>query len=302
MTRERPCLLVVDDQPTNIRVLYEIFGADHEVLMATGGAQAVELCRRAAPDLVLLDVAMPDLDGYEVCRRLKADPLTREIPVIFVTGSDTAEDETRGLEAGAVDFISKPVNPAVVRARVRTHLTLKSQADQLRNLAFVDGLTGLANRRRFEAALASEYRICARAGETLALVMLDVDCFKQFNDCYGHQAGDDCLRRVAQALLARMRRPRDLVARYGGEEFVCLIPAIEADAVPDFAEELRAAVAAERIPHLASTCAAVVTVSAGHATDRPATGSGPQDLLKRADQALYAAKRAGRDRVVAAPA
>jgi diguanylate cyclase (GGDEF)-like protein len=292
----RPRLLVVDDQAVNIRVMYEIFGSDHEVLMAAGGVEALEICRAQVPDLVLLDVSMPDLDGFEVCRRLKADPALQDIPVIFVTAANTPEEESRGFAVGAVDFIAKPVNPVVVRARVRTHLTLKSQSDLLRNLAYVDGLTGIANRRRFENALAGEWRICARSGEGLAVGIIDVDHFKLFNDRYGHQAGDDALRRVAVAIRDALRRPRDLVARYGGEEFACIVPDIEPDLALPLFENLRERVADLRIPHELSPTLPFVTISVGFQFASSVSASKPHDLIEAADGWLYKAKQQGRNR------
>lgn len=291
-------LLVVDDQPLNIRVMYEIFGADHEILMATSGAEALEICRRQAPDLVLLDVSMPDLDGLEVCRQLKADPLLQDVPVIFVTAGNTPEEESRGFAAGAVDFITKPVNPAVVRARVRTHLTLKYQSDLLRNLAYVDGLTGIANRRRFEETLTREWRTCHRVREGLAVGMIDVDHFKLFNDRYGHPAGDECLRRVAQALQTTLQRPRDLLARYGGEEFACIIPASEANAVTGLFEHLRESIVALRIPHESSPTLPFVSISLGFHHAVPNADTAPGDWIATADEWLYEAKLQGRNRVV----
>lgn len=291
-------LLVVDDQPINIRVMYEIFGADHEVLMATSGMEALAICHRQAPDLVLLDVSMPELDGLEVCRQLKADPLLQDVPVIFVTAGNTPEEESRGFAAGAVDFITKPVNPTVVRARVRTHLTLKYQSDLLRNLAYVDGLTGIANRRRFEETLTREWRVCSRAREGLTVGMIDVDHFKLFNDHYGHPAGDDCLRRVAHALQTTLRRPRDLVARYGGEEFACIIPASEADAVTALFEHLRESIVALRIPHESSPTLPFVSISLGFQHAVPNAETAPGDWIAAADEWLYEAKLQGRNRVV----
>lgn len=297
-TPARPRLLVVDDQPLNIHVMYEIFGADHDVLMATSGMEALQICSRQAPDLVLLDVSMPGIDGLEVCRRLKADPALQDIPVIFVTAGNSVEEESRGFAAGAVDFITKPVNPVVVRARVRTHLTLKSQSDMLRNLAFVDGLTGIPNRRRFDEVLAREWRICSRAGEALAVAVIDVDHFKLFNDRYGHPAGDDCLRLIASALQGGLRRPRDLVARIGGEEFGCIVPNIEAGHVVPFFEELRETVSNLRIPHESSPTFPFVTISIGLKCAVPEAATSPSDFVAAADAALYEAKQRGRNRSV----
>ena len=215
----RPRLLIVDDQPVNIQALHRVFAADCQVLMATDGARAPQLCRDRQPDLVLLDVQMPGMDGHELCAEMKADPLLRSIAVIFVTAQDQPEDETRALDAGAADFITKPFNATVVRARVRTQLTLKAQADLLRELAFVDGLTGVHNRRHFDERFMAEARRAQRTRAPLAVVLADVDHFKRYNDALGHLAGDDCLRRVAAALRACLRRPSDLLARYGAEEF-----------------------------------------------------------------------------------
>ena len=166
---ERPKLLIVDDQPVNIQALYQVFSASCDVFMATSGQQALDVCRQKSPDLILLDVVMPDMDGIEVCRKLKSEPETRDVPVIFVTSQDSPEEETLGLEVGAVDFITKPVNPAVVKARVKTHLMLKIQADALRELASVDGLTGIANRRRFDERIEAEWRACRRTEQPLSV-------------------------------------------------------------------------------------------------------------------------------------
>jgi len=295
-----PRLLVVDDQPINIQALYRSFAADHQVFMATTGQQALQVAAQQRPDLILLDLELPDMDGLAVCQALKRQELTRDTPVIFVTAHGNAEVETRGLEAGAVDFIHKPINPAVVRARVRTHLTLKQQSDQLRRLAFIDGLTGLHNRRALDERLARELRHAARTVQPLALALIDVDFFKPYNDHYGHQAGDDALRAVAQALAQAMLRPVDLAARYGGEEFVCLLPETGAPGALAVAERLRAAVQALALPHAHSGAAAVLTVSIGLAVwpaqlGRPVPAA--EALIQAADAALYEAKHGGRNRV-----
>jgi diguanylate cyclase (GGDEF)-like protein len=298
----RPRLLVVDDQPINIRALYEVFAADHQILMATGGDQAIALCLSQQPDLVLLDVMMPGLDGFEVCRRLKADPATRGIPVIFVTAQTDVVAETIGLDAGAVDFIAKPINPQIVRARVRTHLTLKAQADLLRQWAYIDGLTGVHNRRHFDERLACEWARVARNATPLSVLMIDVDRFKHYNDRNGHQAGDDCLRRVAATLRDGLRRPADLLARYGGEEFACLLPETDRAGALTVARALEQAVRDAGLVHPDSDVARVVTVSVGAATGGPPPRSGSaRALMTAADEQLYAAKQSGRGRVCAGP-
>lgn len=291
-----PRLLVVDDEPTNIQALYQTFRDDHQVLMATDGAQALAVAREKLPDLVLLDVVMPGMSGHEVLTQLKSDEGTRDIPVIFVTAYNDTSSETQGLALGAVDFISKPINPPVVRARVHTHLTLKAQADFLRSMARIDGLTGIYNRRHFDERLDIEFRRAARSQTPLALALLDVDDFKKYNDHYGHLQGDDVLRNVAATLKATLKRPGDLLARYGGEEFVCILPEVHLAAAAGFAQTLVDAVHALHIEHATSRTAAVVTVSLGMSVYEPGQPGSAALLLAAADAALYRAKHEGRAR------
>jgi diguanylate cyclase (GGDEF)-like protein len=295
----RPRLLVVDDQPINIQVMHQIFGSHCQVFMATSGQQALNFCLSTPPDIVLLDVVMPGMDGFEVCQALKSHPETRDIPVIFVTAHTDAHQETRGLELGAVDFISKPVNPAVVRARVRTQLTLKSQSDLMRRLVFLDGLTGVFNRRYLDQQLPIEVARTVRNQTPLALIMLDVDFFKRFNDCYGHQCGDDCLRTVATSVRESLRRPADLVARYGGEEFVCLLPDTPFDSAMAIAAALERNVRSKHVAHVDSDFQ-IVTVSLGVTASCGESALSVTELLERADQQLYQAKNTGRGRVCGA--
>jgi diguanylate cyclase (GGDEF)-like protein len=290
----KPRLLIVDDQVINIQVMHQIFASSCQVFMATSGEQALALCRDNPPDLVLLDIVMPGMDGFEICKRLQADDSTRNIPVIFVTAHTDAAQETQGLELGAVDFISKPVNPAVVRARVKTHLTLKLQSDLMRKLVFLDGLTGVFNRRYFDQQLAMEMARAVRNQSPLSLILLDVDFFKRYNDCYGHQMGDDCLRQIALTLKEGLRRPADLVARYGGEEFACILPETDFSDAMLIARELELKVRNKNIPHEDSDTAAVVTISLGVAGRRGSTGEDVAALLTLADEQLYLAKHSGR--------
>ena len=296
----RPRLLVVDDQPANVQALYQVFAADHQVFMATSGEQALQVCAARQPDLVLLDVVMPGMDGHEVCRRLKADQALQDIAVIFVTGHSDEAAEEQGLDIGAVDFISKPINPKIVRARARTHLTLKAQADLLREWVFIDALTGLSNRRFFEQRLAAEWARAQRQGTVLSLVMVDVDDFKRYNDHYGHQAGDDCLSRLASVFKDCVRRPTDLVARYGGEEFVCLLPDTGLAGARHVAEQICLHVQRAAIPHAKSRLGKTVSVSLGVATSPAGPPMAPSaDLLREADAQLYLAKSRGRNQVCA---
>jgi diguanylate cyclase (GGDEF)-like protein len=291
----KPKLLVVDDQTINIQVMYQAFSEDCQVFMATSGAQALQICKDNPPDLVLLDVVMSGMDGFEVCTQLKSDALTALIPVIFVTAHSDESMETHGLSLGAVDFIFKPINPSVVRARVKTHLTLKFQSDLLRSLVFRDGLTGAFNRRFFDEQLIEEWARSGRTHSPLSLIMIDVDFFKKYNDRYGHQSGDDCLRAVSQTLQAGLKRTTDRVARYGGEEFVCILPDTSFESAMDIAHQLEQAVRALKLVHAESDAAAVVTVSLGVATRGAINDTTTSDdLLALADAQLYAAKKSGR--------
>ena len=290
-------VLLVDDDTTVIEGLGRMLAEVGRLRFATNGRDALRLARTDAPDLVLLDIELPDLDGLEVCRQMKADPMLAEVPVVFVTSHHDPAEELAGLSLGAVDFIHKPASVPLVLARVRTHLRMKRMADALRRAADTDGLTGIANRRRFDDALAHEWLRAQRSGGALSLLLIDIDHFKAYNDRYGHPAGDRCLRAVAQAMARPPQRPADLLARWGGEEFALLLPDTPAAGAVAVAQQLLQAVDALQLPHAASPVAPRVTVSIGAACG----GASPQALLDGADRALYQAKAAGRHRVVPWP-
>jgi diguanylate cyclase (GGDEF)-like protein len=289
-------ILIVDDAMENIQILHQALQDEHDVLFAMNGAKALHMAQNQLPDVILLDAVMPDMDGYAVCAALRGSAITRDIPIIFVTALKTPEDETRALDAGAADFITKPVNAAVVRARVRTQLTVKRQSDALRELTLTDGLTGVSNRRAFDEKLQGEWRRCARARMPMALILVDIDHFKLFNDHYGHQAGDACLRQVGAAMRRAAKRPQDMVARYGGEEFAILLPQEDVHGAETVARKVLDEIAALGISHARSTGAPQVTVSMGVAALAPADGLEPGALVKTADTLLYRAKAGGRNR------
>ncbi|CAN7384401.1 diguanylate cyclase [Massilia sp. LjRoot122] len=291
-------VLVADDDAVNRDVLGELLKPEYTVLLAKNGAQTLERAARHLPDLILLDVMMPDMDGYEVLRRLRADPLTEHIAVIFISGLDRPEDEANGLKMGASDYITKPFNQTVVMARVALHLQVVRQRRMLERLANIDGLTELANRRRFDEVYELEWQRARRSGRPLSLALLDIDAFKQYNDRYGHPAGDRALRAVARLAAGAMRGPAELAARYGGEELVLLLPETGADEARQLVSQLREAVLGLMIPHEASSVAQVLTASVGGATLEPDSQEEAAALFEAADAELYRAKQAGRNRVV----
>lgn len=306
-------ILLVDDDPSTIRLLSHMLADVGKLRFATSGEDALRLALEVPPDLVLLDAELPGMSGFQVCEALKADPALADIPVIFITSHSEPEFEVSGFELGAADFIAKPVSAPLVVARVKTQLRVKHLADELRRIATIDALTGVANRRVFDQTLLREWRRNRRAAEPIALLMIDVDHFKNFNDRYGHPAGDACLHAVAEALVASSLRPADLVARYGGEEFVVLLPGTPRHGAEHVGLAILDAIQALAIVHEASPTARQLTVSIGAACYdgdsacwAPASADAWPDnelracsavgLVLAADRALYAAKHGGRAR------
>lgn len=297
MRGPRQTILIIDDTPVNIRILSELLVDNYEILFSTSGIDGLQRAQADRPDLILLDIMMPGMDGYEVCRRLKADPATEQIPVIFVTALGQEADEAKGLQIGAIDYITKPISPPIVKARVQNHLKLKRYQDMLSDLALLDGLTGIPNRRRFDEALQLEWHRARRNNSSLSLLMIDIDFFKLYNDHYGHLAGDDCLRSVAHAMEQVMQRGGDLLARYGGEEFACILADTATDGARSVADRIIRSVVELAIPHVASPVAPHVTVSIGFCTIQPDSSHTCDQLVACADRNLYRAKQAGRNRV-----
>ncbi len=295
MTKAR--ILIVDDEISNIEIMNALLEDDYDICFATSGRQAIDTARVAQPDLVLLDVLMPDLDGFEVCRQFKSDAMLADIPVIFTTGLGETEDEMRGLSLGAIDYVTKPIQPAILRARVGNHVELKRLRDQLATMAVTDALTGLSNRRHLERALETEASRLSRSGEWLSVVMLDIDFFKQFNDTYGHPAGDRCIMMVGAALTRAVKRASDVSARYGGEEFACILPGTDPHSAELVAQEILLQVQSLNIPHEMSQVSPFITVSIGVASARCSSTMEVGRWISEADQQLYAAKREGRNRM-----
>lgn len=322
---------MVDDSKVAAAVLASIFKKQGlaNVFTANSAAEALRILGADQPealesqeeyDLIMLDIVMPDMDGIQTCSAIKSVERLRDVPVIMTTGLTDFESLRQAFEAGAMDFLTKPINEVELMARVRSALALKAEIDErkahekklleitarlsaankeLRRLSSLDGLTGLANRRLFDNTLEKEWRRGLRQQTRLAIVMMDIDHFKLYNDHYGHLAGDECLKQVAGALLTCLRRPGDLLARYGGEEFVALLPDTDKAGAMLLAKYARVAVEGLAIPHAGSPVAKVVTISLGVASSIPQSGQNATELVEAADKALYRAKGKGRNQVVA---
>jgi diguanylate cyclase (GGDEF)-like protein len=297
----RPTVLVVDDSLAALDGLCNLLKSDCNALFGMNGLEALALATSESPDLIVLDVAMHGMDGYQVLERLKEEPTTRDIPVIFLTAPGPGVSEARALELGAIDFVTKPYDPAILKLRMRNQLAYKRSLDEAMAMSLDDALTGIPNRRRFDIFLDQEWNHGLRTCRPLSLILMDIDHFKRFNDALGHPAGDECLRRVAAALRASLKRAGDFVARYGGEEFVCVLAETDPKGAVEAAQRIMARVAQAAIAHPDSPVSPRVTLSMGVVTMVPDRTLTPIDLTLEADRRLYEAKRSGRDRIQALP-
>lgn len=310
-------VLIVEDDPFNRDILFKILSYQgFQVHAVSSGEDALIQLEQLSIDLILLDIMMTGLDGFETCQAIKSNPQTSDIPIIFMTALSNTENKVKGLSLGAVDYITKPFHPAEVIARVKTHLSLRATAKALQaevhrhkqtvqklekanhalyRLANLDGLTQVANRYCFDESLSEEWFRLAREKQPIGIVLCDVDHFKVYNDHYGHQAGDECLRKIARAIYQSARRPADLVARYGGEEFVVLLPATGQKGVEHVAETICQAIRGLQIPHEQSKSHTIVTISVGGCSLVPEIAQPPNRVLELADKALYQAKSQGRN-------
>lgn len=296
MTASKQKILIVDDEPQNIKILGEALKLFYQLFIAVNGKTAIDLAQSKKPDLILLDIMMPGMNGYEVLHELKTDDRTSNIPVIFITARNTEEDEARGLETGAVDYIVKPFSIPIVKARVKTHLELKRHRDTLEYYAMYDGLTGVFSRRRFDELLLSEWNRCIRNRLPISLIMIDIDHFKLYNDNYGHPAGDICLKRVAEQLNSVLKRSSDFLARYGGEEFVSLLAGSNLTDAKTMGRLMLDSVHDLNIPHEYSPVSDRITISMGISVMNPKQDIPASKIVKTADEMLYESKAAGRNR------
>lgn len=327
-------ILIVDDSATVRLIIKSILNEAgyKDLLFASSAREAFEklgidfqsrtpLRTGLEPDLILLDIVLPDLDGIEICRAVKSIEHLQNIPVLMVTGLTETEILKNAFMAGAMDYITKPLNSIELLVRIGSALKLKQEMDRrkareqelleltmelekaiqkLNQLSSMDGLTGVANRRRFEEYMGSEWARGIRNGKPLSIILMDIDFFKAYNDTYGHLAGDECLKTVAMAIKETLKRPGDLICRYGGEEFAVILPETPKNGAVFLAEAMCAQIEGMRIPHQKSPISRFVTISLGVASALPNHNSSPKELIAAADSALYAAKSEGRNRVCAA--
>ncbi|WP_114090332.1 diguanylate cyclase [Thalassospira profundimaris] len=289
-------ILIVDDDPIIIRVLASALEHCDVVMFAKTGAEAFKMVRQHEFDVILLDVTLPDMSGFDICRQIQLRSPESAARIIFITGRISADDEALGLNAGAVDFIRKPLHVDVIKARVRTHLSLKQATDKLNRQSRLDGLTGISNRLEFETVLRREWQTARRLQRPVSLVFLDVDFFKKLNDSQGHRVGDQYLQTVAKLLSTAVKRGSDLVARYGGEEFVLLLPGAPMQWAASVAENLLAELREMKLTHPESPYG-FLTMSAGVSCQIPVDAH-YERLVEQADQALYRAKKDRRNMVV----
>lgn len=287
-------ILVVDDQIINIQSVNALLSEEYTILVATNGEDALKVAETQIPDLILMDVVMPGMNGKEACMLLKANEATSEIPVIFITTMSGDQDENECWESGGVDFISKPFNPYTLKNRVRSHLELKYQRDLLVKLAYTDGLTGVYNRRYFDEHFNKQTRLTYRNGTVLSMLLIDIDYFKKYNDTYGHIAGDEALKAVAKAIRSSLKRPTDFVARYGGEEFVVLLADTNLEGAIHLCKMMMKTVEDLQIPNKSSEYG-VLSLSLG-VVSLQGDDLKNKEMLKLADQCLYEAKEGGRNR------
>jgi diguanylate cyclase (GGDEF)-like protein len=304
-------ILLVDDTPAELKIISSYLRKmGHELISCTNGEEAVECYQNNTVDLVLLDIVMPVMDGYEAARRIRGFK-DGWVPIIFLSGRDSPKDIAAGIEAGGDDYLVKPIDEVILAAKMRAMeriadmrerlIEVSSELEEanaeLQKLADVDGLTGIANRRSLDAYLEHETARCIRENQPISVIMIDLDHFKAYNDYYGHLAGDNCLKRIADILQNKVRRPSDMAGRYGGEEFCIILPNTDEEGAKHVAEFVRLTVEELGIPHVGNGEKGVVTLSLGVVTHYPDPSFGISALLNEADKALYHAKRCGRNRV-----
>jgi diguanylate cyclase (GGDEF)-like protein len=298
--KQKNSILIVDDETPNLVVLSRILGSEYTIYTAKNGEEALEKVREYTPDLILLDIVMPVMDGYEVLNILKNNQETHRIPVIFITGLSSSEDEEKGLSLDAADYISKPFSAKIVKLRVRNQIQIVNQIRTIERMSLLDQLTGIANRRSFDEKVRVELKRAAREREPISILVMDIDKFKEFNDNYGHQQGDIVLQTASTVLQKSLRRPADFAARWGGEEFVVLLPNTPLEGALEVAEQIRANIEKEPIPCGGLTKNVTVSIGVNALVPPHDNSDCIESFFSNADKALYKAKELGRNKVQAA--
>jgi diguanylate cyclase (GGDEF)-like protein len=293
---KRNSILVVDDERSNISALRAILSPQYTIYASSDGADALETAKEFHPDVILLDIIMPEMDGYNVISELKSNEKTWDIPVIFISGLDGNEAEEKGLTLGAADYIPKPFNAGIVKLRVNNQIKIVNQIRTINDISNTDQLTAIANRRGFDAHLQREWGRTIREKLSISVLILDVDDFKNYNDTFGHNQGDVALQMIANSLKASIQRSTDIAARWGGEEFIILLPNTDAAGAIGVGERIRAGIQRMPIPLLNGGPTAL-TVSVGAYTHHPTMECSVKNFIDRADQALYTAKKTGKNKV-----
>lgn len=296
---ENQKILIVDDSAMVLKILYDMLKNEYVVIQAKSGEEALQLAVREIPDLILLDVIMKDMDGYQVCKVLKSDPLTKNIPIIFVSGLNEQNDEKKGLELGAIDYITKPFSEPIVKIRIKNHLELKAYRDFLEQISSLDGLTGIYNRRYFNTYYLREWERAIRERTPISLIIIDIDRFKEYNDNLGHLAGDECLKKISGSIGNSLFRKNDIACRLGGEEFICVLPNTDLPDAVCIAERIAADIEKLNIPHEYSDVKPIITVSMGVGTIIPIENYSYIEFLNMTDRLLYHAKKSGRNKIQA---
>jgi diguanylate cyclase (GGDEF)-like protein len=296
----KPKVLIVDNSPDYIETLADILQDQYDLYVAKSGEQALLIAESGVPlDLILLDIVMPNgISGMEVCQQLKTNHATAHIPILFVTALTDEQDELLGFNLGAADYITKPVRPAIVRARVKTHILLKKQTEQPTYLAFIDQLTLIPNRSNLDELLDNEWTRARRNKTPISALLLDIDHFSAFNDHYGKRRGDECLQQIAQSLSSNLKRSSDFIARFGGDEFIVILPGSDASQAILIAERLLMDIVELNIQHEHSITAPIITVSIAGVSSSPSyKDSSPSALLNNLDTHLLRAKANGRNQI-----
>ena len=290
-------ILITDDEKNNLDILGNILSPNYNLLISRNGTRAIDLAAEHKPDLILLDVLMPEMSGFDVISKLRENEVTAKIPVIFITGLTGTEDEEKGFFLGAVDYITKPFHRSIVMARVNTHIKIIDQMRTIEQIGLIDPLTKITNRPGFENRLNVDWGNAMRMKYPISILIMDIDKVKNYNDTYGHQQGDAALKAFASTATKSLNRSIDLAARWGGEEFVVLLSGTDSNGAAEIAERIRKNIEATVIP-TGDGGETRITVSIGVNTVIPSANSTIEEFIEKADQALYIAKDSGRNRFV----